>query len=134
MANLITETLFATCDERLDQQILQEIYEDDLEYALSMFETFNEVMPEETKLLREAFQKKDLNRLGQVAHKIKSNFSLVGLTHLFHLSAILDHQSREASSTEAVEDVYHQLIENINTMLPVIQQETRRLASLIPEE
>jgi len=134
MADLITETLFDGCDERLDRQMLQEIYEDDLEYAFSMFETFNEVMPEETELLQQAFQQKDLDKLGQVAHKIKSNFSLVGLTDLYHLSAALDRQSREASSTEAVKDVYHQLTQKIKDMLPIILKETKRLETLMSQQ
>ncbi len=131
MTDLPTNKLFADCTEKLDKQMLVDYYENDVEYALNMFETFNELMPSELVMLEDAYRAKDVTQLGRIAHKIKSSFSLVGLTDLYHIAAELDSTSRDVEDIQVVEDLYIRLIQQIQEMKPIVEEETQRLRNLM---
>lgn len=68
--------------EDLDREYLKELYDEDIEYALSMFQTFvTDVFPEfinKAKLLHT----ENTDEIAKWAHKIKPTAAMVGLTHL----------------------------------------------------
>lgn len=68
--------------EDLDQAYLQEFYEDDLDRAALMFEIFLEHIHHEVAKLEDLYRENDLKGLAALAHRIKPNFSMVGLTRL----------------------------------------------------
>lgn len=64
----------------LDHAALQDLYGDDDEYAMEMFEMFFSKMEEEYPQLRKLLQTQSWKPLSKLAHKIKPAFPMVGLT------------------------------------------------------
>jgi len=114
----------------LDQKTLTELYENDLDYALSMFETFCEIMPEEMRQLNHAIESQNTSDIHNISHKIKSNFTMVGLLALYEITAQIEQLSRDESHMENILSLYKKLDEAIQIGMPIVQSEARRLRTL----
>ena len=66
----------------LDYEFLEQVYEDDLDYAYDIFEAFLDSYREEYDLLQKAIGEGDYSEVKRVAHKMKPTFSMVGLPEL----------------------------------------------------
>ncbi|MFY0606778.1 MAG: PAS domain S-box protein [Cyclobacteriaceae bacterium] len=69
--------------EELDVKYLEECYQNDLERASIMFGIFDRTIDSEMTRLKSNMEINDWNGVSAVAHKIKPNFAMVGLTSLF---------------------------------------------------
>jgi PAS domain S-box-containing protein len=67
---------------RLDRKQLSELYREDLQHAEIMFGLFLNVIDEEFSVLTKQLEAEDWNGFSAQAHKLKSNFSMVGLSSL----------------------------------------------------
>jgi HPt (histidine-containing phosphotransfer) domain-containing protein len=67
-----------------------DLYENDIEHALDMFQTYIELLPENIALLIEQCEEKEYTKLGKTFHKIKPSFGMVGLKHLENLAKHLE--------------------------------------------
>ncbi|MEM6631351.1 MAG: Hpt domain-containing protein [Bacteroidota bacterium] len=112
----------------LDQDILAETYEGDLEYMHCMFETFVETIEEEIQLLAKVIEAKRLKEVRKIIHKIKPNFSMVGLTGHYQQAITLERlcDSLDAFSPELEEKAVIFLNE-VKTSRKIIHSETQKL-------
>ncbi len=113
----------------LNNQHLLEVYGNDMDYALSMFETFIEIIDDELTLLinyAETDQKEELK--GQ-AHKVKPTFAMVGLNHITDEMQEFEDSVMELSFEKAKEKVYH-FEKEIKKFIPIIKSEISRIKNL----
>lgn len=69
-------------NSRLDKDLLNDLYGDDLDYACDMFDTFlNRSLPE-IALLKPQLRAENWAELGRLAHKLKPSFGMVGLSDI----------------------------------------------------
>ncbi len=68
--------------EHLDTKHLMELYSEDYQYALEMFEIFLESYSSKLEELDSIIVQQDLDSLKKLAHSQKSNYALVGLTDI----------------------------------------------------
>ncbi|MFT7159347.1 MAG: PAS domain S-box-containing protein [Bacteroidia bacterium] len=68
--------------EGLDHQYLVNYYENDMDRAYTMFEIFIKVIDSEFDKLKHAMLEENWKEFSAIAHKIKPNFAMVGLTDL----------------------------------------------------
>ncbi len=67
-------------NKSLDQDFLNEYYGPNLDFAKKMFSVFLESTPVDISKLTEAIEKSDFSNIVAIAHKIKNNFTWVGLS------------------------------------------------------
>ncbi len=66
----------------LDTVSIENYFQDNLDRTLIMFEVFDRVIDEDFDKLKACIEKDQWEDFGSLAHKIKPNFAMVGLTHL----------------------------------------------------
>ena len=119
----------------LDSASLEEIYEGDLDYTLCMFETYVETLGDELTLLKQVLEEKKVLEIRKIAHKIKPNFSMVGLPHLYHEAVNIEkscdrNPEMTAELQQGVED-FQAAAEN---SLGLIDKEVKLIEQFIEEE
>lgn len=109
-------------DERLDTKYLQKLYTGNCAYATSLFEVFVQCMEMDWEELKQALIHKDWKSLKDLVHKVKPNFSMVGLTWI----------------TGMMEEVYSELktnnIKKAVLLLANVQKEMDKMMPLIKSE
>lgn len=119
----------------LDSESLEEIYEGDLDYALCMFQTYVETLGDELILLQQVKEKKEVVEIRKIVHKVKPNFSMVGLPKLYHAAVKLEKlcdkdQEMTLELQQSVED-FHLDAQN---SLAVIDKEVKLVEQFIENE
>ncbi len=66
-------------NKSLDSKMLKELYDEDYEYAADMFETFLDYVVPQFDELYTMLDSENREELKKIAHKIKPNFTMVGL-------------------------------------------------------
>jgi hypothetical protein len=77
----LTNTFFEF-NSRLDRDFLHSLYEDDISYAVDVFESFLNDTKNEFREIKKKYKENDIRGIRQKLHKIKPTFSFVGLTEL----------------------------------------------------
>ena len=113
----------------LDAVYLQEMYEDDLEYAKDMFEIFLEEVIQEIALLPTYLEEEDWQALRGATHKIKPSFSMVGLTWLTKLCSELEVKLDRGEKGDAITQL-QELLGSYEESLPVIRRQYEILSDL----
>ena len=106
----------------LDSAYLEEMYEEDYEYAKEMFETFLEEVVQEIALLPSYFEKEEWKALRAATHKVKPAFSMVGLTWLTRLATELEISLDRGEHGAAIGQL-QELMDSFREFLPVIQKQ-----------
>jgi PAS domain S-box-containing protein len=93
----------------LNHEILQEMYQSDVHYTLEMMEVFEKNIPSEVENLHQHLLQNKYPEAAKIIHKIKSSFTMVGLTtanqHLeilesvVHAKPVATHRSMPALDT-----------------------------------
>ena len=110
----------------LDAVYLEEMYEDDYEYAKEMFETFLEEVVRELTLLPTYLEEEDWKVLRAVSHKVKPAFSMVGLTWLTRLCSELEVSLDRGEHGTAIGQL-QELMKSYKEYLPVIRRQHEML-------
>lgn len=113
----------------LDHRYLDQIYQGDLHYAIEIFDTFLRYSLEEFQALPQALQQGDLGTLHNSAHKLKTAFPMVGLTGLVQTMNRLEKTALEGDPSVAGQ-ILQEALREVNTYLPLIRQELKRMQSL----
>jgi hypothetical protein len=121
-----TNPAFVFC-EKLDKDFLFSMYEDDLSYAKEVFESFLETTKEEFILLKECFNKKDLQEIRHKLHKIKPTFSFVGLPALTEKTESMIVKCDKATAISEIETDCKKLFNEIEESFVIIEKETIRI-------
>ena len=113
----------------LDSDYLSELYGDDLEYALEMFEIFLQNTPAEIDMLFVTVTSKDYQGTAKITHKIKPTFNMVGLTRQ---SKILDELEIKAKNENVPFKEFKEVWMNrLYSIFPLIQEEVLRIQKFL---
>lgn len=118
-----------TLNDKLDTSYLNELYGDDREYALEMFDAFLEKMNEEFPLLHQYVGKKEWEATSRLAHKLKPTFPMVGLTWMEPIFKELESVAATGATEETVNNLLKQIDEQVAAGMPLVNAEIERLRS-----
>ena len=124
--NNVVSTTVETKDEELDREYLDSLYGGDAEYQIDMFEIFLSQVDEDTLALKSAFDSKDYEQVGKIAHKIKPGMAMVGLTDIQTILGALEKSSKEAIEPEIIEH-YERFNNTFKSKKVLIQNELSTL-------
>ncbi len=119
-----------TFDKRLEAETLKEFYQDDVAYALEMFETFQSIIEQELSTLNDLVKLGDLKRIGSQAHKIKPIFTMVGLNSISTLCENIEREVNEISRDE-LQARFNKIEELVIDSQEIIQSEVDRLRKIV---
>jgi HPt (histidine-containing phosphotransfer) domain-containing protein len=114
----------------LDHEYLDQIYHGDLHYAIEIFDTFLHYSLEEFQALPQALQQGDLTALHNSAHKLKTAFSMVGLTGLASTLNRLEKATLELADPSLAGELLQTALQEMNDYLPLIKHELGRMKTL----
>lgn len=109
--------------ETLDEQYLEDFYQNDIDRAHAMFKIFNRVIVSEFDNLKQAMLRGNWAELSSIAHKIKPNFAMVGLADL---SATMEYYEQAKINIDIQED--------IKSNFPKLESDFKAGKSLIDQE
>ncbi len=115
----------------LDYARLEELYEDDVEYQIDMFETFlNDVLPDFYKI-RTLLDQGVHEEVGKLAHKLKPTFGMVGLTDVESKMIEFEKMAKLGSIPKELLDDKLEVITSILTKkLPILRKELEKLQNM----
>ncbi len=113
-------------NENLDINTLQMYYADDLDYALQMFEVFQEVYPDELERLEKNYDQQNWTEFFKGIHKLKSNFTMVGLPALTQLFEDIEKFKKDEGANE-VSDLYEHFREEQSRIIPIVDEQIEAL-------
>ena len=112
--------------EKLDTAYLNEAYGDDSSYALDMFQTFLEIIDDESLIIRDAIDQGNSNDIKQKLHRIKPTFSMVGLRPISDRIEILEKRMTDQEDID-LKKWYILLEKDILLYIPTLQMEVKKL-------
>lgn len=115
-----------TFDQRLDNEFLQSIYEDDMEHAMIIFGQFLQMAPELMNDIDKSYQSGVVEDFRKKVHKVKPVFSFVGLTKLTTTAEVLEKKCTEVSEIYDLSDLYQELKNQYSLGFPIIEKEVKR--------
>jgi hypothetical protein len=116
-------------DNKLDQQFLQSLYEDDLSYAQEVFEEFLTGTKSEFEAIKNDYRDNVLKAMRQKLHKIKPTFSFVGLPTLTEKTETIIATCDASSNISEIEPGCGVLFKEIEDSLLLIEKELFRMKS-----
>lgn len=120
-----------TFNEKLDVDTLEALYEDDLEYAADLFETFLDYTVEEFKPLKDLIQAKDWAATKSLAHKLKPTFSMVGLTQLETKMMAIEHQAIEQPDPQKIATLHREVEEALTVYIPILSEDLDKMKKIM---
>ena len=118
-------------NEKIDEDYLYSLYQDDYEYIMEIFNSSLDSLKEETAHLATAFESSDIGLLKNVTHKIKPIF---GFTGLLHHQEMLTRFEQLCSNAKGVSNVTIQYME-VNELLKegknILKDDFTRLTEFI---
>jgi len=113
----------------LDKKVLHELYGDDYEYMMQMFEIYLGMITDELAKLKEAMKVKDRDRVRQVAHKIKPVFLMVGLPKLNVLATEIE-GGHKKGTFDLLNKLFKKLETGITETKPIFIEEIEKLRNI----
>lgn len=110
---------------QLDQEYLNSIYLDDLEYYLDILNTFMETIPVEIKEMKKASDNKNHNDLNGLLHKLKPTFTMVGASNISVKFENMEKLGKTNSPT--VFEKIDILLEEVDHLMTIISSEKTEL-------
>lgn len=110
----------------IDEAYIAEYYGDDDEYKLDMFNTFLESTPFELDKLDQLSKHGDLESLGQVAHKIKPTFTMVGIAELTEFMLQIEQAARKGD--EGARTLVDKYMNSLRDGVELIQKEVKKIS------
>jgi PAS domain S-box-containing protein len=111
----------------LDHQQLLAFYEEDLEYAAEMFETFLSYSLQEFKKIDTLISKNTLTEAAKQTHKVKPAFHMVGLTSMAEELDLLEKMMRQFAPLSEIESVYLQIVTATENVVPILEKDLERM-------
>ncbi|NND06001.1 MAG: PAS domain S-box protein [Saprospiraceae bacterium] len=111
----------------LDVDFLKEVYDDDIEYAADIFDIFLNHSLQDIAQLSIYIENEDWDPLGDLAHKIKPTFSMVGLTNLETKMLQIEKSARNEKNIEDIRAIYSEIDEILQQTIPVLEEELRKM-------
>ncbi len=119
----------------LDSELLEEIYEGDLDYTLCMFQTYVETLGEELDSLEKVSSLNQVAEIRKIVHKIKPNFSMVGLPTLYHQAVNLEKIcDREEGSSQDLAESLESFLQKARYSSDLIEKESSKIEQFLDEK
>ncbi|ATL47827.1 hypothetical protein COR50_11995 [Chitinophaga caeni] len=116
---------------KLDVRYLNSLYESNIGYAVDLFEIFVMTMEEEMQKLLNTAKNKDLEQLKFQVHKIKPNFSMVGLTWITGKMETLEDYLRKNNDVDVVTEMLTSVQQEVIEFFPIIKEELGKMQDFI---
>jgi hypothetical protein len=118
-------------NEKIDQDYLFSLYEDDYAYIIEVFNNSLETIMGEMPVLTGAFEASDLSTLKKSAHKLKPLFGFTGLlTHQEEL-ARFENACANGSNSSNVTMHYIEVLDVIKDGKNILQEDYNRLIAFM---
>jgi len=118
----------------LDGDYLRTFYEDDLDYAADMFDTFLEYTVAEFPNLKVAIDTGEMEEIRKAAHKIKPTFAMVGLTQLRDKLAQVESLASANSDIELIKSIQVNIEQKLNHFIPILETDLRQMELFLKEK
>ena len=118
-------------NEKLDVETLEALYEDDLEYAADLFETFLDFTVEEFKPLKGFIETEDWATAKGLAHKLKPTFSMVGLPSIESKMMEIEHLAMQARDKEKILQLHQEVEQAIEEYVPILNADLDKMKRII---
>ncbi|MRG45675.1 PAS domain S-box protein [Chitinophaga sp. SYP-B3965] len=115
----------------LDVRYLNTLYESNIGYAIDLFEIFVMTNKEEVGKLQALADNKDWDGLKFQVHKIKPNFSMVGLTWITSKMETLENCLNKAVSLETIPVMLQEITDELKGLFPIIEQELQKMYEFV---
>lgn len=113
--------------ESFDNDFLNELFGDDLVYAITIFEGFLEEMPECCYRMRSAFESNDIAGMRSSAHKCKTLFSYIGLKKIAVQIEALEMACDVLDNTATMQPLFTSLLQQKEAIEKMVSDEINRL-------
>ncbi len=130
---VVTKGIFQF-NPQLDSAYLQTFYEDDLDYAADMFDTFLEYTVAEFPNLKIAIAGGNMEEIRKAAHKIKPTFAMVGLTTLRDELAEIERLASTNSDIELMERIQADLEDQLNHFIPILEADMHQMELFLKDK
>ncbi len=118
----------------LDVNFLIFFYQGDIEQAANMFDIFLNVTAKEFTNLKGLVRQKDWIAFRQLAHKMKPNFKMVGLTKISNLLEVLEYWEEKSSKMEELSSLLYSILTAFEECLPLVENERRRIGFALAKQ
>lgn len=116
----------------LDADYLSEFYEDDLDRAAIMFQIFLDHIHKEVNQVKALHEQSEWSELSALAHRIKPNFAMVGLTNFTEiLQEIEQHAKNQDIGT--LEEIVPSFVRNFENKVKLVEKQLASLNDYISE-
>jgi signal transduction histidine kinase/CheY-like chemotaxis protein len=114
-------------DHRLDTEMLDTMYGDDLEYAFEIFEAFRDNVPNEFSSVKPLLDDEKWPELARLLHKIKPSFGMVGLSTLEKALERMEHTTKNAPDKTSLLTAYEHVRELFDNGVKIIDNDFQKL-------
>jgi len=118
-------------NEKLDVETLEALYEDDLEYAADLFETFLDFTVEEFKPLKGMIESEDWAGTKGLAHKLKPTFSMVGLSSVESKMMEIEHLAMQQGDKQQILHLHQEVEQAIEEYVPILNTDLEKMKRII---
>ena len=124
--------IFGQFSEAFDQNRLKAQFGTDIQYMAMIFSHFVPLIGPDVQAIQEAAKHQDISQLMRIIHKIKSNFSMVGLLEVERACMVAEQKLMELTVFPE-QDIAH-LMHLLHQALGFITQENQRLKSYLDHD
>lgn len=111
----------------LDQDFLQMVYEGDLSYAGDIFEIFLTHSVKEMDELGQAIDLQDWDATRRISHKLKPNFSMVGLPQLEEKMGQIEMLANLQNNVEAIPGIFLDIQSSLTAYIPILEDDLEKI-------
>lgn len=112
-------------NEKLNAEFLKNSYSANLEFGKKMFSIFLSTIEEDVEILTNSLESNDYKGMQDIAHKIKNNFTWVGLPKMSSVMYKIEMAAKEKSVS--VTKHYNELMDLFQEDHKLVQQEYDRM-------
>ncbi len=115
----------------LDVKYLNTLYESNIGYAIDLFDIYVLTIREELTKIRKVADAGDWETLRFQVHKIKPNFSMVGLTWITTKLETMESLLRNNENLDTLPALLGEIVEEVNGFFPIIEKELQNMQSFM---
>ena len=114
-------------NEKIDSEFLHNLYEDDYQYMVEVFETTLRHFDEDVLPIQSAFGDSDFSGLRKALHKVKPVFGFTGLLRHQEVLGKFEEACSGSQNISELHSAYDSLMELIHEGRDIIEKEHKRL-------
>lgn len=114
----------------LDIKFLNALYENNLGYASDLFEVFVRTIQEEMGKIKKLLEDKDWEAMGFQVHKLKPNFSMVGLTGIAAKMQTLENYLKSNQLEQHLPEIpglFGEVEASLDANMPIVEEELKKM-------